>query len=217
MMEKSKIDFKSIISKAYETLILQEKLTFPLDIFSIKLNKNIKIISFEELAIKSNNSYEQIKEMSQGADAYEYEHNGLLLIVYDNRINSIGRIRWSIAHEYGHIVLKHKKQCDKNEVEANFFAANLLLPECILKELLQKRGDITKEYLKDKFSISEESAEKYLSRINGRGFDYFKNEYDDIIINKARIFLNNEIKNSRRYQIMIEDQMQEERNNWMYE
>ena len=98
-----------------------------------------------------------------------------------------------------------------------FFAANLLLPECVLKELLQKRGNITKEYLMNKFSISEEAAEKYLSKVNGRGFDYFKNDYDDIIINKARSFLNNEIKNSKRYQMMIEEEMQEKRNNWMYE
>ena len=217
MMEKNKIDFDNIVSKAYETLILQDRITFPIDVFNIKFNKDIKIISFEELALRSNNSYEQIKEISQGSDAFKYEQNNLLLIVYDDRINSIGRIRWSIAHEYGHIVLKHKDQCNKNEVEANFFAANLLLPECVLKELLQKRGNITKEYLMNKFSISEEAAEKYLSKVNGRGFDYFKNDYDDIIINKARSFLNNEIKNSKRYQMMIEEEMQEKRNNWMYE
>ena len=114
-------------------------------------------------------------------------------------------------------MLNHQKQCDQNEVEANFFAANLLLPQCVLKELLLKRGNITKDYLKSKFSISEEAAEKYLSRINGRGFDYLVNEYDDIIINKAKKFLDNEIKNTRRYQLLIEEEMQDKRNSWLYE
>ena len=100
---------------------------------------------------------------------------------------------------------------------SKFFAANLLLPQCILKELLIKRGDITKDYLKGKFSISEEAAAKYLARINGRGFDYFKNEYDDIILEKSKLFLNNEIKNSKFFQIKLEDEMQEKRNDWMYE
>lgn len=217
MMEKNNIDFENIISKAYETLIIQDNLLFPLDVFNIKLNLNMKIISFDELAQISSTSYEQIKELSQNADAFKYEQNGILLIVYDNKIQSLGRKRWSIAHEYGHVVLNHRCQSDQNEIEANFFAANLLLPQCILKELLIKRGDITKDYLKGKFGISEEAATKYLARINGRGFDYFKNEYDDIILGKSKKFLDNEIRNSRLFQIQLEDEMQEKRSNWMYE
>jgi hypothetical protein len=216
-MEKNNIDFENIISKAYETLIIQDNLLFPLDVFNIKLNLNMKIISFDELAQISSTSYEQIKELSQNADAFKYEQNGILLIVYDNKIQSLGRKRWSIAHEYGHVVLNHRCQSDQNEIEANFFAANLLLPQCILKELLIKRGDITKDYLKGKFSISEEAATKYLARINGRGFDYFKNEYDDIILEKSKKFLDNEIRNSRLFQLQLEDEMQEKRGNWMYE
>ena len=216
-MEKNNIDFENIISKAYETLIIQDNLLFPLDVFNIKLNLNMKIISFDELAQISSTSYEQIKELSQNADAFKYEQNGILLIVYDNKIQSLGRKRWSIAHEYGHVVLNHRCQSDQNEIEANFFAANLLLPQCILKELLIKRGDITKDYLKGKFSISEEAATKYLARINGRGFDHFKNEYDDIILEKSKKFLDNEIRNSRLFQIQLEDEMQEKRSNWMYE
>ena len=216
-MKKSSIDFDNITSKAYETLIIQETLFFPLDIFNIKLNKDIIIISFDEMANRSNTNYETIKELADGADAFKRDYGEMTFIIYDNRIKSNGRKRWSIAHEYGHIVLNHKKQCGQNEVEANFFAANLLLPQCPLKELVSKREDITKDYLQNKFSISEEAAEKYLSRINGRGFDYFKNEYDDIILFKSAEFLQREIKNSRKYQVSIEDEMQEERNNWLYE
>lgn len=217
MMQKSSIDFDNITSKAYETLIIQENLFFPLDVFNIKLNKDIIIISFDEMANRSNTNYETIKALADGAEAFKRDYEEMIFIIYDNKINSNGRKRWSIAHEYGHIVLNHKKQCAQNEVEANFFAANLLLPQCVLKELVLKRGDITKDYLKNKFSISEEAAEKYLSRINGRGFDYFKNEYDDIIINKAKKFLDNEIKNSRRYQQLIDENMQQERNDWLYD
>ena len=83
MMEKNNIDFENIISKAYETLIIQDNLLFPLDVFNIKLNLNMKIISFDELAQISSTSYEQIKELSQNADAFKYEQNGILLIVYD--------------------------------------------------------------------------------------------------------------------------------------
>ncbi len=216
-MKKSNINFENIISKAYETLIIQDDLFFPLDIFNIKLNRNIIIVSFEEMASRSNIHYDKIKELADGAPAFIYEYDKITFIIYDNLINSIGRKRWSIAHEYGHIVLNHKKQCAQNEIEANFFAANLLLPQCILKELVLKKGDITKDYLQSKFSISAEAAERYLSKISGREFEYFKNEYDDIIITKANKFLNKEIKNSKRYQQLIDDDMQLERNNWLYD
>lgn len=175
------------------------------------------IISFDEMANRSGVDYETIKELSNGSDAFVHEKNKIVFILYDNKVSSIGRIRWSIAHEYGHIVLKHKNQCGQNEVEANFFAANLLVPQCILKELLNRRGDITIDYLKNKFSISGEAAEKYLLGVNARGFEYFKNEYDDIIVTKARKFLNDEIRNSRLFQMSIDEEMQEKRNNWMYE
>ena len=45
-----KINFNNIIEKAYETLILQDKLTFPLDVFNIKIKKNVKILTFTDLA-----------------------------------------------------------------------------------------------------------------------------------------------------------------------
>ena len=66
MMQKNSIDFDSITSKAYETLIIQEKLFFPLDVFSIKLNKEVIIVSFDEMANRSNTNYETIKELADG-------------------------------------------------------------------------------------------------------------------------------------------------------
>ena len=48
MMEKNNIDFENIISKAYETLIIQDNLLFPLDVFNIKLNLNMKIKDSEK-------------------------------------------------------------------------------------------------------------------------------------------------------------------------
>ena len=129
----------------------------------------------------------------------------------------MNRIRWSIAHEYGHIVLNHKNQSDQNEIEANIFAANLLLPRCILKELLKKRDFIDKKYLQNKFSISGEAANKYFSNINSRGFNFYKNEYDDIIIVKAEEFIKRETNNSNKSIIQSEEEMQLERDKWLYE
>ena len=212
-----KINFDFIVSKAYEILILQNKLIFPIDVFNLKSNYNIKILSFTKMAELNNCSINDIIELSDGADAFKFERNNIILIVYNDKINNINRIRWSIAHEYGHIILNHTTQSDQNEIEANFFAANLLLPGCILKELKSKRDYIDLDYLKNKFSISHEAASKFFSNINSKGFDYFNNEYDDIIIAKADAFLKAETRNSRRLEFLEEEELQNERDSWLYE
>lgn len=70
-------------------------------------------------------------------------------IVYDDSVRPTQRIRFSLAHEIGHILLKHlEKQnipqgkqitlINQNEIveqEADFFAANLLSSNIILKAL----------------------------------------------------------------------------------
>lgn len=213
-----KINFEYIITKAYEILILQPKLEFPLNILNLKTNLNIKILTFSELARLNNCTFEEIASISDGAEAFKYEAKGLILIVYNEKITNTNRIRWSIAHEFGHIVLNHKgQQSDQFEIEANFFAANLLLPRCLLKELVNKRDFIDLNYLQKKFSISKEASEKFFSNINSRGFNYFQNEYDDIILAKCEKFINSEIKDSKKMQLLDEESMQAERDNWLYE
>lgn len=212
-----KINFDDIVGKANEILILQKKLTFPLDIFNLKTNYNIKILSFTDLANSNSCSYNEIVLLADESDAFKFEKSGIILIAYNEKILNKNRIRWSIAHEYGHVILNHKNQSDQNEIEANFFAANLLLPRCILKELLEKRDFIDKKYIQDKFGISGEAADKYFSNINSRGFQFYKNEYDDIIVAKADNFIKKETGNSNKSIILSEEEMQLERDKWLYE
>lgn len=212
-----KINFNYIIDKAYEILILQKELVFPLDIFSLKTNQNVKILSFSYLANMNSCSFDEILQLADGAEAFKFERNGVALIVYNERIKNQNRVRWSIAHEYGHIILKHRGQSAQNEVEANFFAANLLLPRCILKELKNKRDFIDITYLQNKFSISKEASEKFFSNINSKGFEFFKNEYDDIILAKADDFIKKETRNSLKLELLDEEEMQNERDKWLYD
>jgi len=72
------------------------------------------------------------------------------LMVYDDRIKNEQRIRWTIAHELGHIFIGHFVDFDKTattrgglseneygvlEVEAHYFAAAFLTPMIILKKI----------------------------------------------------------------------------------
>lgn len=88
----------------------------------------------------------------EGADAKTQHLRGQAdyLVVYDDRINNYQRIRWTIAHEIGHIVLGHLTSFNATalcrgslteaeykvlEREADTFAVNLLSPMTIINRL----------------------------------------------------------------------------------
>jgi hypothetical protein len=76
-------------------------------------------------------------------------------IVYNELVVSPGRIRWSLAHEVGHIVLGHLRDFHQSQMggdlsrrdlfvlerEADTFAAELLAPMSVLKALGARRQD----------------------------------------------------------------------------
>ena len=70
--------------------------------------------------------------------ARNIEGNPKYIIVFNENERSRQRVRWTIAHELGHIILGHINKCcavgDK-EAEANYFARELLSPLSALDEL----------------------------------------------------------------------------------
>ena len=56
------------------------------------------------------------------------------LVLYNHAL-PVGRRRFTIAHELGHVYLGHKQRGVQQENEADWFAAQLLMPECIMMEL----------------------------------------------------------------------------------
>jgi len=77
-------------------------------------------------------------------DAKTFYANQKYLTIYDDK-RMCGRIRWTLAHEIGHIVLGHLTDFQGTnfkaedyrilEREANIFAAELLAPLAVLKHL----------------------------------------------------------------------------------
>ena len=179
-----KPNFKRAKEEAYKTLMLQENFSFPINPKNIKLKEyDVKIISFQEYAQKTNLSINQLTSNGNTNDGYTYIRNNNILIFYNEDIETEGRKMWTISHELGHIVLKHTTQCDKNESEANFFASQLLAPQCVLKQLIKNGAKITPTYLSEKFRISKEASENCI-HILGKVIDneFITTDYDDIVI-----------------------------------
>lgn len=89
---------------------------------------------------------------AEGADAKTHHQRGSsdYLVVYDDRVENYRRVRWTMAHEIGHVVLGHLVSFDATtlcrgslteqdykvlEREADCFAANILAPITIINRI----------------------------------------------------------------------------------
>lgn len=100
---------------------------FPLDPFEICKKMNINLIKYSSLSTMTT-----MKLYAQGnEDAVTHVDNKNIKIFY-NDLKIPERIRFSLMHEIGHIVLKHLENSQIAEIEANFFAAYSLAPTAVI-------------------------------------------------------------------------------------
>ena len=215
MTSKKEPDFGACYDLANEILITSTVIeAFP---FSIK--KVIKRYA-DVNCIKENNvqtlcdqfglpdpEYFNIESLGS-KDASLFEYGGRNIIIYrDDGTITPKRIKWSLAHELGHFLRQHdtndKLNYDTYEIEANFFAAQLLMPVQIINEFRRRRQTIDRRHLMKWFGISGKAADKRietLRKIDGRNLSEEEKMIDGLIIQKYSVFINETVPlPSRRY------------------
>lgn len=141
---------RDLVKKAARAFLLESKQdSLPIDVEALYEPGKYLIFDAEKA--------EEIAKMSipidfwdnDTADAFTCFYNGLYITIYKNKGRTPQRIRFSKAHELGHIVLKHFTEFEQPdsysihrskiyqvlEREADMFAAELLAPTPVLKEL----------------------------------------------------------------------------------
>lgn len=134
--------------------------SFPVSLMQILRHYGIRLMSYEDFyAVNDCDIKTCITQF--GPDGATIESGGMYLIVYNKNATPKDRIRFTLAHELGHIFLKHhaelglaflrRLQVEKNlyavmEDEANCFARNLLCPAPAVFALLRRNGFYATEY-----------------------------------------------------------------------
>ena len=90
------------------------------------------------------------------------------IILYDEGIPNEQRKHWGIAHELGHAVLGHVDDNKEAEIEAHFFAAQLIAPEIVLLEICKRQGRLSDHDLFSHFNLSYEAAAKRIQTLRHR-------------------------------------------------
>lgn len=210
------VNFIKAREKASEILLLQSNDNFPIDLFNLNFKEfNIIIFSFQKYSKLTGVKIEDLFAQGNGKDGYSIPNirNNISLILYNENIESSGRIRWTIAHEIGHLALKHKKQGAIEEIEADTFASQLLAPQCILKKLVKSRVNLSTKYLMEKFALSEKAAINSIKKITNKLENNNGLFYDEYILQKYISFIQGELPKNYIDDMYIEE-LEEKRNLW---
>ncbi len=116
------------ISRAALSLLLKQKFSGQYALSFLDLRN---IITGGKAMISSISEYEAATDtrLNELHDGLSLISNNSAIIFYNDKEKNIYRTNWTIAHELGHIFLGHKSDGNREQREANRFAAELLIPE----------------------------------------------------------------------------------------
>ncbi len=156
-------DFHRAVRLAYRTLLHLRINQLPVDIVSIYQRcKNTLIIPYSKAGPFADILGFDIVNEAPSDMAFTYRIEPVegpiihLLLYNDEPYQNPARFRFTLAHELGHIVMKHVKSGYVEEAEANCFAQHLLCPEPLVEAL--REPPINEWLLSRTFGVSASTA-----------------------------------------------------------
>ena len=130
--------------------------------------KNCRLITYQEIAKENGTSVADIADLfgsQDGCTHYEWKHDRFLISYNTAKFPS--RIRWTIAHELGHVAAGHFYELEDRQIlsappelhemmedEADYFASELLAPTTAIITL----GVRSASDLRIRFGLSDDAA-----------------------------------------------------------
>lgn len=172
-------DYRRAIRLAYQTLLRLHVARLPVDIVTILGKcKNTRIVPYSK-AEKYNDPL-GLNFPAEAPSDYAFTYRiafpdgsiAYLLLYNDELYQSPERLRFTLAHELGHIVLKHRQDSYVEDMEADTFAQHLLCPEPLMEPM---RADANAWIMSLAFGLSM-SAVRVILREQRRAFYVGANE-----------------------------------------
>lgn len=193
-MMTSKPDFAKAVRNAEEILLSQ----ITPNSFPIKAKKLIKDLTGIPCVKFSKAKQYNVNIRALGSDSASLIVVRGRHVIFYNETKPREHNVYSVLHELGHIINDHNLNCNGieygiQEVETNFFVAQLLMPEQLIKEFSRRGQDISVEFLMKTFGVSRQAAIKRLETL-GRTYDFTKKideeNFDEAILIKYLPFIN---------------------------
>lgn len=173
------INFQKCTDKAYE-ILLEQHGNVPIKVRELTLDLPILFDSLQNYSSITNIPVSQLTANQKADNGFLYRH-GNFIIVLHNELHCKQRTNFTDGHELGHIVLGHKKDSADEEIEANFFSSQVLMPTALIRYLHQNNIRINEYALRKFFGVSKPAA---LKKINTLKRYSCAHRWDDDLIKK---------------------------------
>ncbi len=184
-------DFNRAQDTATALLVQQNLCSLYIDVRDFCLPANIIIDSVQNFCKCTGQSISDFSAKNLDG-ACTIKRSGKSIILYDDDISYVPRKHWGIVHELGHVYLGHTSDDRNSEIEAHFFAAQIVTPEIVLINIAKRQGHLSLSDLTEHFNVSLESAEKRISCLN-RKYSYNYGENDKLLEARFSPILDKEI------------------------
>ena len=224
-MATCKPDFKKSYIAAHEKLVkLPLGTTFPLK--TSKIIEDFSDLELHSFCWAEKHGFPRIYFKSESAELYE--QNGCYTVFYDET-KPPAHSKFSILHELFHYESNHDLNAgekntelyNKQEVEANFFAAEMLMPEPVIKELEKRGKKMDAKEIQKVFGTSAKAAEIRFKTL--KSYPSFlrsneEKEFDEYLVKFTfRKFIDSVCPKTRKLDLQYEYEMQAERDSWAAE
>lgn len=164
---------------AAKLLLMQDNLSSIIDARDMKLPDSIFIVSFDEYAKLTGASVGDLSKDGVYNDGYTIIAGDNKIVLYNSDYDVLcpQRLRFSLAHEIGHIFMKHKEDDAKSEDEANYFASQIVAHDAIVVSMLKGDWERDLDFIREQLGISWDTARIKLKNINRNKRSYSSIEY----------------------------------------
>ncbi len=219
---ENKPAFGEAYKRANEILVSSKVITD----FPFNANDLIKEIGNGDIVKRSFSKADKygIDVTDYGSESAVIMKMGDKFIIFYDDTEPPYRIYFSIIHELGHYVLGHKmnlpkgEEYDRQEIEANYFAAQTIMPEQLIRTFQQRGTYISRSFIKTAFGTSDEAAKKRIETLAKNTYEWrsrAEKEFDDVILFKYSAFIDRICPlKSNYYDSEYEEEMQNKRNSW---
>ena len=163
-----KPNFSRCEQAATKLLLCQPKPSLSVDVRRLKFSKMILFDTFAHYGAITGLSKEKLTG-GQMRDGCLVSNGKVSLILYEDQGKSRRRLNWTLAHEVGHVYLGHQQDGELEEVEAHYFASQLLMPDIVLAYLERNLDLLTPQVIAETFDVSVLAARKKLETMKRNG------------------------------------------------
>lgn len=175
------IDFKKCTEKAYEILLTQNyECGVPIKINSLDLQYPVIFESIQNYSKLTGYTVNDLTANKKAENGCVYQSHGYYIILH-NELHCKERRNFTDGHEIGHIACGHKLDNKESEIEANFFSAQTIMPNALIKYLSESGFIINAKTLQEIFKVSPDAANRKMRTLK----KYFQtHKWDNDIIAK---------------------------------